>query len=118
MEPRRRPRRSRSSTVGHDDRIIDALASADRRVLVTLGRDQDVRVWDLGEPPPVVTSSPTSMARCSASRRRPMVRSWRSATATGTVHVLRGDGDDLELTGHDGRVLGVAFLPERPPRDG
>ena len=45
-----------SSPVGHDDRVIDAAASRDGTVLVTLGRDQDVRVWDTTERRPTVGS--------------------------------------------------------------
>ena len=99
------------STVGHDDRVIDSLASTDRRVLVTLGRDQDVRVWDLGEPPPVVTARADvggALFGLAASADGAIVAVGDGA---GTVHVLRGDGGDLQLNGHDGRVFGVAFLP-------
>ena len=87
------------------------MASADGRVMVTLGRDQDVRVWDVGVPPPVVTSIADLDRAFFGVAASPDGAAVAVGDGDGTVHVLRGGDDDLELTGHEGRVRGVAFLP-------
>ena len=102
-----------SSPVGHDDRVIDAAASRDGTVLVTLGRDQDVRVWDTTERRPTVGSvldagSPLYGVAVNADGRRVAV-----GDEQGTVRISAIDGGPVtELVGHDGPVFGVAFLPD------
>jgi WD40 repeat protein/serine/threonine protein kinase len=101
-----------TSTMGHDDRVVDASSSADRSVMVTLGRDQDVRIWDTADREPVVATV--------ASLDSPLFGvSWSDELAgiaagddRGRVHVLGRDGEPVSLDGHAGRVFGVAFLPD------
>ena len=82
-------------------------------MLVTLGRDQDVRVWDTTERRPTVVSvleagSPLYGVAVDAEGRRVAV-----GDEHGTVHVSAIDGGPAtELVGHDGPVFGMAFLPD------
>jgi WD40 repeat protein len=101
-----------SSAIGHDDRVIDASASADRTVLATLGRDQDVRLWDTADREPIVTSLdqldvPLYGVALSDDSAHIAVGDDR-----GVVHVVSSGGPAIELPGHAGRVFGLAFLPD------
>jgi len=102
-----------ASVLGHDDRIIDAVASSDRRTLLTLGRGQDVRVWDLADRPPFVTP----LAELDPALFGLATTADGSTIAVGdqdgTVHVVRVDrGETVALSGHEGRVFGLGFLPD------
>ena len=57
--PRGRRLRRSATTTGSSTRR----RPPNGRVMVTLGRDQDVRVWDVGVPPPVVTPHRRSRSR-------------------------------------------------------
>ena len=102
-----------SSTVGHDDRVIDAAASLNGSVLVTLGRDQDVRVWDMTKDRPTVTTlvdagEPLHAVAVNAGGRTVAVGDER-----GVVRVFAIDGEPvIELAGHDGPVRGLVFLSD------
>jgi WD40 repeat protein len=102
-----------TSAVGHDDRVIDAAASRDGTVLVTLGRDQDVRVWDTTERRPTVVSlldagSPLYGVAVDGGGRRVAV-----GDEQGTVRISAIDGGPVtDLVGHDGPVFGMAWLPD------
>ena len=108
-----RSRASDTSVVGHDDAVVDASASRDGKVLVTLGH-QDVRVW--------ATSSRVPDWERGADVGSPLagvaVNADETMVATsgegGTVHVYAlGDNAEVaELRGHKGRVSGLAFLPD------
>ena len=100
------------SAIGHDDRVTDAFASADQRVLVTLGRDQDVRVWDMSDRVPVEATmanvgTPAYGLALNADGSRVAVGDER-----GVVHVFAATGEPRELEGHSGRIFGLAFLPD------
>ena len=101
-----------TSTVGHDDRIVDAAASSDRRVFVTLGRDQDIRVWDAADrPPPAARLADFDVALFGLATS-PDGATIAAGDGGGTVHVFRAGQDVALLTGHAGRVFGVALLPD------
>ena len=100
------------SAIGHDDRVTDAFASADQTVLVTLGRDQDVRVWDMASRGPVVATmadlgTPSFGLAINADGSRVAV-----GDEQGVVRVFSDSGEPIELDGHSGRVFGLAFLPD------
>jgi WD40 repeat protein/tRNA A-37 threonylcarbamoyl transferase component Bud32 len=99
------------SAIGHDDRVIDAFASADRTVLATLGRDQDVRLWDTADREPTFAilrqlNVPLYGVAVSEDSTRIAVGDDR-----GVVHVLSSDGPAIPLGDHAGPVFGLAFLP-------
>ncbi len=100
------------SAIGHDDSVTDASASADESILVTLGRDQDVRVWDRRDRQAAVAP----VANLDVGLYGVALSSDGSTIAAsdsqGAIHVILPSGDQRELSGHTGRVLGLAFLSD------
>lgn len=100
-----------SSVIGHDDRVTDAAASADRNLLVTLGRDQNIRIWDITTPTPTSATLgdihvPLYGVAVSDDRRVAV------GDGRGEVHVVSPGGrSDVVLKGLSGRVFGLGFLP-------
>jgi WD40 repeat protein/serine/threonine protein kinase len=100
-----------ASTVGHNDVITDAAASADRSRLATLGRDQTIRVWDIrGREPVVATVADLGVPLFSVDDD-PDDAMVAVGDRNGAVHLWR-DGDEVVLTGLEGRVRGLAVLPD------
>jgi WD40 repeat protein len=101
-----------SSATGHEDLVSDASISSDGTVLATLGRDQDVRLWDIGAGEPITqlvveVEEPLFGVAVSGDGRL-----TAAGDGNGVVHVVDAAGDTIELEGHEGRVFGVAFLPD------
>ncbi len=103
---------SDTSVVGHDDAVVDASASSDGKILVTLGH-QDVRVWATSSRVPDWKRGPdvgAPLAGVAVSDDGTMVA---TSDEGGTVHVyaLADASEVAALRGHTGRVFGLAFLP-------
>jgi WD40 repeat protein len=97
---------------GHEDRIEDAARSSNGSLLVTLGRDQDVRIWDLSARHPLTTAVATLDApqwglAASPDGKRVAVGGGDS---TVTVYDLATTNRVARLTGASGKVFALAFV--------
>ncbi len=101
-----------ASAVGHDDRVTDAATARDGRLLVTLGRDQVVRVWDLSRRQPVATTVADFGEPLYGVAVSPDGTRIAAGGRNGTVRVssVKDRRAAVQLGGHSGRVFGVAFL--------
>lgn len=99
------------TAIGHDDAIIDAAVSADEHAMVTLGRDQDLRVWDMGERRPAATPVADLGVDLYGVAIGADAETIAVGDGRGAVHVVSPNGDRRELAGHTGKVFGLAFLP-------
>ena len=118
MGRRRQRRRSMSTSATTTGSPTPCLGRS--AVLVTLGRDQDVRVWDMANRRGGGDGWRISLRHSvlwPRDQRADGGVGSRSGTAT-AVHVFRGHGEDLELTGHDGKGVRRRLPAERPARDG
>jgi WD40 repeat protein/serine/threonine protein kinase len=100
------------SAIGHDDSVVDAAASADGDILVTLGRDQDVRVWDLGDRQAAVAPVASLDGELYGVALSNDGATIAASDSNGAIHLILPGRDQRELSGHTGRVLGLAFLSD------
>lgn len=101
----------RTSARGHTQTVIDRAISRDGRLLATLGRDQLIRLWTLGDDYPLATSWPVEAKKAkgvsiSADGNRIAV-----GDEDGGVQVWRLNSTDsaVNFRGHSQQVWAIAF---------
>jgi WD40 repeat protein len=100
-----------ASTAGHGDVIVDAAASTDRTRLATLGRDQTIRVWDIGGREPMVTTVADLGVPLFSIVNQASDSTLAVGDADGAVHA-GADATEAVLHGFDGRVSALGYLPD------
>ncbi|MBX2825748.1 MAG: protein kinase [Gammaproteobacteria bacterium] len=103
--------RKRQSAQGHTQKIISTAVTSDGRLLATLGRDQLIRFWTMGDHYPVASSW---QVEAKAARGLDISRDgMRLVTGDdqGGIQVRRLDSSDppLNFRGHTEQVWAVAF---------
>ncbi len=101
-----------TSMIGHDDRVVDAAASADGTRLVTLGRDQDARLWDMADREPTMQTVEQFDVPLYGIALSDDSTTIAVGDDRGVVHVISPDAPTIELRGHAGRVFGLTFLAD------
>lgn len=100
------------SSGGHDDRVIDVSGSVDGTHAVSLGRDQDARLWTIGTPvpvDPVLADLGEPLHGVAVSRDGRTI----AAGGDGVVHVVSRQGKRIgEIATASGPVFALAFLDD------
>jgi len=101
----------KTSASGHSQKPIISALSADGRLLATLGRDQTIRFWTLGDHYPMAQEWQVSTGAAKAVSLSPDGHHLASGDENGLVQLRRLDTVDqpLALRGHNAGVWALAF---------
>ena len=100
-----------SSASGHSQMPVFSSISADGRLLATLGRDQIIRFWTLGDHYPMAQEWPLTDNAAKGVSLSPDGKYLASGDENGVVQLRRIDTADrpIDLRGHNAGVWALAF---------
>jgi len=103
----------RSSARGHTQTVIDRAISRDGRLLATLGRDQLIRFWTLGDDYPLAASWSVEVGKAKGVSISADGSRIAAGDENGGVQVWRLNSTDspVSFRGHSQQVWAIAFSP-------